>query len=373
MILVFYILIIAFSYFCLIIFFLYKWSVYSLKDNSVDNTTEPLTLLIPVHNDGENLEKLLEALSKQSLSPKIFEIIIIDDHSDVSPAEFLNSLSFKGLDIRLISNAYGQGKKYSLKTGVENANYLWIVCTDADCIAHKKWLETIQQAFVSHNPKLISAPVVMTHNDSLFQKFQSFEFSSLVASGAASIAADMPIMCNGANLAFQKELFLEAFPDLKPQVNSGDDIFLLEYTKRNYPEGIVFLKDRNAIVNTDSEASLSKFYKQRIRWTSKTLFYNDSNLILVSSLVFLYNFNIVLTSILSIVNVQFLYLVFVQYAVKSIADFLLLRNFLSFLQDKKLIRIFPFAQIIYPFYILSVSLMGIIKSFQFKYVKLSKK
>lgn len=373
MILVFYILIILFSYFSLIIYLTYKWSVYNLKDTSVNNYSNPVSLLIPVHNDGENLKKLIEALSKQSLSPKNFEILIIDDHSDISPAEFLKALCFGELDIRLINNTYGQGKKYALKTGVENASNSWIVCTDADCIPNEKWMETIRQAFISHIPKLISAPVAMTHNKSFFQKFQCFEFSSLVASGAASIAAEMPIMCNGANLAFQKELYLEAFPGLKPEVNSGDDIFLLEYTKRHYPEGIIFLKDRNAIVYTGSETSLLKFYKQRIRWTSKSLFYNDPNLIFVSSLVFLLNFNIVLTAILSLANSQFLFLFLAQFALKSIVDFLLLRNFLIFLQDKKLMRIFPFAQLIYPFYILSVSLMGIIKSFLFKYVKLSEK
>lgn len=353
----------------MIIYFTYKWSAYKLEDTSVDKYSKPVSLLIPVHNDGENLEKLLAALSKQSLSPENFEILIIDDHSDISPAEFLKALSFEDLDIRLISNAFSQGKKYALKAGVENANNSWIVCTDADCIPHEKWLETIRQAFISHTPKLISAPVAMTHNNSFFQKFQCFEFSSLVASGAASIAADIPIMCNGANLAFQKELYLEAFPSSKPEINTGDDIFLLEYTKRNYPEGIIFLKDKNAIVYTGSETSLYKFYKQRVRWTSKSLFYNDFNLIFVSGLVFLLNFNILLTTILSIANVHFLYLVLVQFAVKSIADFLLLRNFLIFLQNKKLMRIFPFAQIIYPFYILSVSLLGIFKSFRFKYVK----
>ncbi|MCF8378596.1 MAG: glycosyltransferase [Bacteroidales bacterium] len=364
--LVFYILIISLSYFCLIIFFLYKWAHYRLKESNIFQKAAQISLLIPVFNEWEDLLKLLASLSKQSIGSNNFEIVIINDHSINIPRDLLLEKRFPGLELRLIHNQYEKGKKNALLTGVEHARNSFIVCTDADCLPHKKWLETLQQGFIKHKAKLISAPVVMTHDKSFLQKFQSFEFSSLVVSGAASIAAGMPIMCNGANLAFKKELFIEAFPELMADIKTGDDIFLLEFTKKHYPEEIIFLKDRNAIVSTTAESGYIKFFKQRIRWTSKSLFYKDPAMIFVSSLVFLVNLNIVITTGLSVGNIKWLYLVFFQYGIKSIADFMILNDFHKFIRDGKAMRMFPVVQLVYPFYILFVSIIGIFKSFAYK-------
>lgn len=371
--LIFYILIIILSYFSLIIYYLIKWLRYKIKTDSNLESLRHISLLIPVYNEKENLIKLLNSLKNQSLSKKNFEVIIIDDHSKNSLENLLRIPNLKDLNLSLLQNKYEQGKKHAIKTGVESAKNEWIVTTDADCVPHNKWLESIYEAFKSKNPKLISAPVVMSHKNSFFQKFQAFEFSSLVATGAASIASGSPIMCNGANLAFQKDLFLNAFPELKPEVKTGDDIFLLEYAKKHFPADIIFLKNYDAIVTTVAESGLLDFFRQRIRWTSKSLYYKDPLLIFVSSLVFLLNLNILITTALSFINPDLLYSVIIQYGIKSIADFLFLRNFFKFLRLEKLMWMFPIVQIIYPYYIILVSVSGIIKSFYNKYVKVFKK
>ena len=173
-------------------------------------------------------------------------------------------------------------------------------------------------------------------------------------------------MCNAANLGFDRQLFLDAFLELKPSLNTGDDIFLMEYAKKYFPKDIRFIKSQKALVSTKVEKGISEFAKQRIRWSSKSLFYSDKVLIAVSFIVFLLNLNIVFSLFMGIWNTDFLYLSLFQYGMKSVVDFFFLGNFLKFLHQKKLLRIFVFAQLVYPFYIVSTAVSGLIKSFYYR-------
>jgi len=49
--------------------------------------------------------------------------------------------------------------------------------------------------------------VMFSSEKNWFEKIQSLEFMGLIAIGAGAIANHRPIMCNGANLAFQKDIF----------------------------------------------------------------------------------------------------------------------------------------------------------------------
>ena len=57
-------------------------------------------------------------------------------------------------------------------------------------------------------------------------------FNTLIASGAGAAGASMPILCNGANLAFTKEAWMQSRLDLVDEQMSGDDIFLLQSIKK---------------------------------------------------------------------------------------------------------------------------------------------
>ena len=49
--------------------------------------------------------------------------------------------------------------------------------------------------------KLVSGPVYLEPQKSLFERLQAIEFSSLIASGAATINLGLPTMANAANMA----------------------------------------------------------------------------------------------------------------------------------------------------------------------------
>ena len=103
------------------------------------------------------------------------------------------------------------------------------------------------------------------------------EFASLIGSGAGAIGSGNAIFCNGANMAYKKEVFLEVNTYKNDNAASGDDVFLLHSIKQRYPDGIVFAKDKNAIVNTNALDTLSTFINQRKRWTAKSSSYTDNS------------------------------------------------------------------------------------------------
>jgi len=75
------------------------------------------------------------------------------------------------------------------------------------------------------------------------------------------------MICNGANMAYRKELTNGAA--LHMQKASGDDVFLLQNAHNQAGGEIVFVKNREAMVTTNAPSSFQEFWNQRLRWASK--------------------------------------------------------------------------------------------------------
>ena len=90
---------------------------------------------------------------------------------------------------------------------------------------------------------------------SFFSKLQVIEFSSLIASAAATLTLGFPTMCNGANLAYRKTTFVEVNGfDGNAHIASGDDEFLMRKVVKKFgAKSLKFLRDFNAVVTTNPQ------------------------------------------------------------------------------------------------------------------------
>jgi len=124
---------------------------------------------------------------------------------------------------------------------------------------------------------------------------QHLEFLSLVASGAASVNSGFPVMCNGANLIYEKKAFDEVNGfDANENYASGDDVFLLLKMKKHFGKrSISVLNKPKAIVYTEAKKTLSELTHQRLRWASKTKGYRDFAILFVAAIVFGFNLSII--------------------------------------------------------------------------------
>ncbi len=310
-----------------------------------------ISLIIPFKNEEKHLPKLIESLEEQTLNKQYFKIVFVDDHSADYSVPLIQEYIRRNTNIKLLHQDVNEkGKKHALLKGISETNSELIVTSDADCIHNPMWLETILHYYLEFNPKMIIAPVILT-GDSYFQKNQSLEFLSLIGVTAGAAGINRPTMCNGANLVFQRAAFESFSNPFNMTEQSGDDIFLLHNIKKKYPGEIHYLKSEKAVVYTNAEKSFKSFFKQRLRWASKSKSYLDIDTIISSILVLLTNVFIISLFIISFFD-KAVFLYFISFfSLKLFVDFILLYLTAHFFKQKYLLHYFPLLNILYPFYI----------------------
>jgi glycosyltransferase involved in cell wall biosynthesis len=316
-----------------------------------EGTNPKMSVIIPFKNESGNLDDLFKSLDGQTIKKDLIEFVFVDDHStDDSLNKLLKLTENKSGCIIHKQDKAQNGKKAALLKGISLASGEIIVTTDADCVHESTWLESINKFCSKHHPKMLIAPVEITGSD-FFENLQSLEFSSLTAATAGSAGIGRPIMCNAANLAFEKVVFKQADDIYKNELNSGDDIFLLHHIKKQYPGSIAYLNSKDALVYTKAEKDVSQFFRQRLRWASKAKYYKDTDSVITALSVFMINVFILVLFISAVFDTSYLKLSLIVFTAKLLIDSLLLAKQLSLYGSlKKLCYLFPLA-LLYPIYI----------------------
>ena len=324
-----------------------------------------VSVLIALRNEEIVIERLLNNLEKQIYPGDKLQFVLINDHSTDNTLSLLQNHKSDNL-IVFDMPAGDFGKKNAIINGIKIADGDIILVTDADCSFSSNWIEKMAAYFVNDKIKLVSGPVAFHHKGGIFQGLQALEFSSLIGSGAGSIGNKNAIFCNGANMAYKKEVFMELNTYKNNNTISGDDVFLLHSIKKRYHDGIVFAKDRDAIVNTDSLDTLSDFINQRKRWTAKSSSYTDKKTIYTSFIVLFTNLSLLYLFALCFLDIEMSSYFIAFYFLKFTIDLIFLFPILDFFERKDLIKlIFPF-ELIYSFYIVYIVILSFTNSFEWK-------
>ena len=272
--------------------------------------TNSFSIIIPARNEAENIGKLLQTIILQNYPSSLWEVFVIDDFSTDTTPQIVQTFGNEYPNINLVElskvldgkqlNAY---KKKAIETGINLANKEWIVTTDADCTANTNWLKTLDAYIQENNPVFVGGPVAFTNDGSRLQTFQCIDFMALQGITAAAVSAGLHAMCNGANLAYKKEVFKEVngFRGID-NIASGDDMLLMNKIKDAYPKRMGYVFNRDSIIHTAPMPTLKGFLNQRIRWASKTNKYKDISVIIVLWMVLLLNICLVLIPFLSFLS-----------------------------------------------------------------------
>lgn len=365
--------IISACYFGLIIFFTYGWFINKSPVKSQEKPHTRISVIIPFRNEAGNMDILLKSLSEQDFPAELWEVLLVNDHStDDSHAitkEFIIKNGIKNFRVLALSEADGFSKKAALKKGIENSGGKLIVTTDADCIFKKNWLSALVLFYEQKKCRLISAPVVSDDRKGFFSKLYSFEFLSLVASGAGAMSANQAFLANGANLCFERSLYDELNGyEAHSHYASGDDVFFLLEAKKHLKNKneICFLKDPESIVTTKGPGSLKEFMNQRIRWASKSTGYKDLFAKFTAASVLLFNLVILVLLICGFIDYWFAVISAIMFAGKLAVDLPLMASATRFIGKPKLILYYFPLQVIYPLYIISVAGLSLFMKFEWK-------
>ena len=351
--------------------FTYGLTLYRRHDESHDSesTQHDVSVLIAARNEGANIGKLLQSLYNQSFSKDLFEVIIVDDNSADDTSEVLENFRILHPELNLkILKATGSGKKQAISQALHAAENDIVMVTDADCELPERWIELMVGHFINHDLKMLLGPVLLSPADTLFEKLQVLEHLSLIASTAGSAAIGMPVMCNGANMMYDRKSALDV-EKYRTDMNiaSGDDMFLMEQFLKHYGSGSVrFFLNQDAIVKTATQPTLKSFFRQRRRWTSKTKAYTNWKIIATALTVLLFNLSIVFFFAAGF-YMQVFWVFFVLYVImKTLIDFPIIRRITTFMRQKNLIYwMFPL-ELVYPFYVVVTAFAGLFSKVKWK-------
>jgi cellulose synthase/poly-beta-1,6-N-acetylglucosamine synthase-like glycosyltransferase len=313
-----------------------------------------ISVIIACRNEQERLPVILECIARQYYPKELFEVIIVDDNSiDNTYEAAVGNKCSPGLTV--IKNR-GKGKKQAIKTGIDTASGQLIITTDADCTMGPGWINTIASFFEEHRPDMIIAPVQIRVSGKFWSIFQELEYLGLQGVTAGTAVAGNPVMCNGGNLAFTREAYLRNSENLHPELVSGDDVFLLHSVKKEPASKILWLESPEAIVTTSASAAAGSFLRQRKRWLSKWRFYDDR----YTNLTGIITFSAVLLQLTVLITLladfTFIWLFGAIMILKSVPDFLIIRNTAArYSQKLASLWLLP-AEIIYPVYVIAVFL-----------------
>jgi cellulose synthase/poly-beta-1,6-N-acetylglucosamine synthase-like glycosyltransferase len=334
-----------------------------------------ISILIPARNEAEGIDACLESILQNNYPKNLYEIIIIDDHSEDATPQIIQDKSVSHPNLHLLSlkkyiqpNETQSFKKKAIETAIAQASGELIVTTDADCWVQKDWLLLVASYYEKNNYKFIAAPVNFYKETNALTRFQSLDFMGMMGVTGGGIAGKWNYLCNGANLAYEKAAFYEVngFSGID-NLASGDDILLLHKMVAHYPEGIGFLKNKAATVFTEAKPTLQSFISQRLRWATKNAGYTDIRVTATLGIVFIYSWLIVVFLIGSICKIAFLWAALVLLACKFIADAIFLRQMSRFFDRKELMKGYASAAWLHLLYILGIGTASLfIKKYEWK-------
>jgi cellulose synthase/poly-beta-1,6-N-acetylglucosamine synthase-like glycosyltransferase len=325
-----------------------------------------ISVIVAVRNEEKNLLTLLGALSLQDYPRDLYEVILVDDHSEDGTWNLLFSFqSFKVIALQLPTGI--TSKKKAIEFGVKAASGNLIVTTDADCTMGPGWLGSFASYYASTGAKFIAAPVAMLINKSLLGIFQTLDFMTLQAITGAAVYRKFHMMCNGANLAYERDAFIavNGFDGID-NIPSGDDMLLMQKMYMQWPDKVFYLKSDEVIVTTHSEKSWNEFFHQRIRWSSKAVHYKDNKIIYVLALTFCINLGFIVLAIASIVNVYWLTFFLLLFFAKVLIEFPFVNSAAIFFGQQRLMKFFPLLQPLHIIYVVVCGWLGRFGSYKWK-------
>ncbi|MBO4986823.1 MAG: glycosyltransferase [Paludibacteraceae bacterium] len=188
-------------------------------------------------------------------------------------------------------NDEGKGKKHALYRLISAAEteYVWMM--DDDVILHGLEDALTGYSLALKGTDLLILPLRMEsekENPSLLERLQIAEYAAIQQLTIETAKRGHAVMCSGANLIAKRDRWLESYPDLHPEIPSGDDMFLLEsFKRRGLKIAVSESEELTAIVRPHTE--WHAFWKQRMRWAGKAPKYTDKDILCCGAIVLIAN------------------------------------------------------------------------------------
>jgi cellulose synthase/poly-beta-1,6-N-acetylglucosamine synthase-like glycosyltransferase len=172
-----------------------------------------VSIVIPFRNEADNLDKLLNSLSRQIYEGK-YEIILVNDYSTDDYNMILTSKKWR-MPLKIIDSVFSENrhltsKQQALDSGIKAATFDWIACTDADMVLEPNWLWSLMQPALA-GTDLVFGHTILSPNPAakFFRWFQSFQLELLFAVAYVFNKAGITGSCMGNNMLLSRKAYTE--------------------------------------------------------------------------------------------------------------------------------------------------------------------
>lgn len=340
------------------------------------------SIIVPFRNEAKNLPDLLSSIENLDYPRDLFELILVNDNSNDVFQKIVDVFQYQAnlnkgmkLNIRQLENQRKSQspKKDAITTAIQANPFEWIFTTDADCVLHPEILNDLNAYIVQNKPNIIAGLVKMRTNSTILQQFQNWDWNSLLGFTLAGFGWKKPMICSGANLCYNKDIFqkINGFEG-NNHIASGDDVFLLNKMYDYQPEKVGFLFHPEKVVITKSLNSWKKIIEQHKRWMSKTGSVNNFWLKLIGVIVWITNFWFVIGFLSLFFTLVFWKSVLLFLYSKILIDSIYLITINKKIKEKINFYTLIISNIIYPFFSILITFLWFFFGFNWKERKFRK-
>ena len=165
------------------------------------------TIVIPLYNEAENVENLINEIYSvfKVYKPIEYEIILVNDASNDNTPEILNSLEKKYQNLKTINNKKNVGQSFSLINGIKSSKFNTIVTLDGDCQNNPADIPKLLKKYNSDNDIGLVGGLRLKRKDTIIKKI-----SSKIANKVRKIILNDKCDDTGCSLkVFDKKIFIK--------------------------------------------------------------------------------------------------------------------------------------------------------------------
>ncbi|MBN2354774.1 glycosyltransferase [candidate division KSB1 bacterium] len=343
-----------------------------LRQNRIHPLTEDVkkvSVIVAARNEEQNIAYCLGSLLKQTYPREYFEVIVVDDHSQDRTKLIVKDCAQKFSNIRMATSPpllpQTSPKKAAIATGINMAQGEILMFTDADCAVPPNWIELFVECYTEQTGAVASW-VLPLESNKLLTRIETLDALAYQLVGAGAIGIGRPFLANGANFSYRRDLFfvVEGFKDIQELGSGDDDLFLQKLYQRNAKK-TMFLQDSRAIITTLPNDCWRDFFRQRIRWSSKTMAYSWP-LRLLEFYLFSYYILLLASVPLALLRMIPWWIPLISILIKIITDWMLLRRGLKLVRRHCNGFIFFMAELLHLCYVPLIGFLGLMGRFTWK-------
>ncbi len=205
------------------------------------------SIIVPVYNRPDEVDELLESLTKQTL--KDFEVIIVEDGS-IKPCKDVCEKYANILDLHYYAkenSGPGQSRNY----GAERSNGEWLIILDSDVVLPEGYLEAVEKSLASSTSIVAwggpdaAHPSFTPVQKSISYSMTSFFTTGGIRGGKAKLDKFYP---RSFNMGIRRDVYLklEGFTKMRfgEDIDFSYRIVEAGYMPRLFPEAWVWHKRR---------------------------------------------------------------------------------------------------------------------------------